>query len=154
MILDNLNTTLADYGGINPKIARAMEWLKSRDLAAIEPGQVIAVEGDRIKAQVQSYTTQEPGAARFEAHRLFIDVQIIVSGRETILWAPLARLPRIHTPYDYEKDILFFEEPGWSVPVRMEAGDFLILFPSDGHKPRCLVERPEEVGKIVLKVSV
>jgi biofilm protein TabA len=154
MILDNLNTTLADYGAINPKIARAIEWLKSRDLSALEPGQVITVDGDRIKAQIHSYDTQDESQGYFEVHRLFIDIQIIVSGEETIFWTPLARLPQIRTPYNFEKDIVFFEEPEWSVPLRMEAGDFAILFPSDGHKPKCKVGVPMTVRKIVVKVAV
>lgn len=154
MILDNLNTTLADYGGISPKVARAIQWLKDQDLKSIEPGQVIAVDGDRIKAQIQSYTTQDPEDAKFEAHRLFIDLQIIVSGQETIHWAPLARLPEVQTPYDYGNDLVFFEEPEWSVPIRMQEGDFAIFFPSDGHKPKCRVDAPEQVGKIVIKIAV
>ncbi len=154
MILDNLTTTLADYGAINPKIARAMEWLKSRDLAAIEPGQVITVDGERISAQIQSYTSIEPSEGLFEAHRLYIDIQVITSGRETIYWAPLARLPGVHTPYNYEKDLIFFNEPVAHVPLHLEAGDFAIFFPTDGHKPKCQVVGPERVGKIVVKVAV
>ena len=154
MILDNIHTTLADYGAMSPKIARAVEWLKSRDLKSIEPGQVITVDGDRIKAQIQSYTTQAPSEGRFEAHRLFIDLQIIVSGQETIHWAPLARLPGVGTPYDYGNDLVFFQEPDWSVPIRMEEGDFAIFFPSDGHKPKCQVDAPATVGKIVIKIAV
>ena len=154
MILDNLTTTLADYGAVNPKIARAIEWLKSRDLAALEPGQVITVDGERITAQIQSYTTIEPSEGLFETHRLFIDIQVITSGHETIYWAPLARLPEIHTPYSYENDLIFYNEPAMSVPVHMEAGDFAIFFPSDGHKPKCHTAGPKQVGKIVVKVAV
>lgn len=154
MILDNLHTTLTDYGAVNPKIARAMEWLKGQDLKSLEPDQVITVDGERIKAQIQAYNTQEASAGLFEAHRLFIDIQIMVSGEETMLWVPLARLPEVHTPYDYVKDVVFFQEPAWSVPLRMGEGDFVIFFPSDGHKPKCQADKPEAVRKIVVKIAV
>lgn len=154
MILDNLHTSLADYGGINPKLSRGIEWLKNRDLAALKPAQSIVIDGDRIFAQVQSYNTLLAGETRFEAHRKYIDIQIMVSGREIMYWVPLARLAHIQEAYNYEDDIVFFEEPTRSVPLYMEEGDFAVFFPTDGHKPRCVVERPEQVVKIVVKVAV
>ncbi len=154
MILDNLTTTLTDYSAINPKIGRAIEWLKSRDLTELVPGQVIEIDGPRISAQIQAYSSIDPSEARFETHRLFIDIQVITSGQETIYWAPLSRLPEIHTPYDYEKDLIFYSDPSTTVPIHMEAGDFAIFFPSDGHKPKCFATGPEPVGKIVVKVAV
>ena len=154
MIMDNLYSSHADYGNLSGKLARAFEWMKANDLKAIKPGQTIVVDGERISAQIQSYTTLQPGETRFEAHRLYIDIQIVVSGSETIYWAPLARLPRIETAYDYDKDVVFFHDAEVSVPLRLEAGDYAVFFPTDGHKPRCIASRAEQVGKIVMKIAV
>ena len=154
MILDNLYTTHADYSHISPKLARAFEWLKTTDLKALKPDQVLSVDGDRISSQVQQYSTLRPEKMRFEAHRSYIDIQIVVSGRETIFWAPLARLGKISSPYEYERDVVFFDDPAVAVALRLEEGDYAVFFPSDGHKPKCAVEDPETVQKIVVKVAV
>ncbi len=153
MIMDNLYTTLADYGSISPKVARAIEWLKSNDIKALEPGQTITVDGDRISAQIQAYDSIAAEETRFEAHRRYIDIQIVLSGSETIYWAPLARTPKIRTAYNYDNDVVFFEDPEVSVALRLDAGDFAIFFPSDAHKPRCIANKREKIAKIVVKVA-
>ena len=155
MIVDNLYTSRTDYGSMSPKLARALEWLKANDLRSLEPDQTITVDGARISAQIQAYDSILPQDTRFEAHRSYIDIQIVLSGKEIVYWCPLERLTKIAVPYDYEKDIVFFDDPDVpSTPMRLEAGDYAVLFPSDGHKPRCVVDAPEPVGKIVVKVSV
>ncbi len=154
MIADNLYSSHVDYGQLSPKLARALEWLKANDLTAFQPDQTVEIDAPRIKAGFQAYTTLPPEEAAFEAHRAFIDIQLIVEGRETIYWAPLARLPGIRTPYDYAKDIVYFDEPETSVALRLEAGDFVVLFPTDGHKPKCIATDPSPVRKVVVKVAV
>lgn len=154
MMMDNLYTSHVDYGQMSAKLDKAFAWLKSNDLTSIEPGQTVVVDAERISAQIQAYQSLHPKEMHFEAHRSYIDIQLVVSGRETIYWAPLARLPRINTPYNYDKDVVFFEDPEISVPLRLEAGDYAVFFPTDGHKPKCVVTEPESVTKIVVKVAV
>lgn len=154
MIVDNLYTSQCDYGNMDCRLARAFDWLRTNDLKSIKPDQFVTVDQKRIVAQIQAYTTITPEEGGFEAHRSFIDIQIVVSGCETIYWAPLAHLPKIKTPYNYDKDIVIFEDPEYCTPVRLHEGDFVVLFPTDGHKARCQVSGPAQVGKIVVKVSV
>lgn len=154
MILDNLYTTHCDYGNMDARLARAFEWLKVTDLKKLDPNQTIVVDGGRIKALIQSYTTKRPDEATFETHRAYIDIQMIVSGREYIMWAPQVKLTQVKVPYDYEKDIVRYADPEIFVPIRLEAGDFCVLFPTDGHKPTIMVDMPTEVKKIVVKVAV
>lgn len=154
MIVDNLYTSHVDYGPMNAKLDKAFTWLRSNDLKSIKSGQTIVVDGDRISAQIQSYDSLKPNEIRFEAHRAYIDIQIVVTGREIVYWAPLARLTKIDTPYNYEKDVVFFKDPEIAVPVQLEEGDYAVFFPTDGHKPRCVVAESEPVGKIVVKVAV
>jgi YhcH/YjgK/YiaL family protein len=154
MIIDNLHTSQCEYGNMDGRLARAFAWLRANDLKAIQPGQVIPIEDHRISAQIQSYLTIRPSEGSFETHRSFIDIQIMVRGAEVMYWTPAANLTKIKTPYNYENDIVFFEEPELSIPFRVADGDFAIFFPSDGHKPKCLISYPAEVGKIVVKVAV
>lgn len=154
MILDNIKTFLPDYANMGCKLATALDWLKNNDLKAIKPNQVVTIDGNRVLAQIQEYDTVDAKEALFETHRSFIDIQIVVGGREIIYWTPASRLTSVKTAYNPEKDIAFFEEPAVSVPLRLEEGDFAVFFPSDGHKTRCFVSEPMRVNKIVVKVSV
>ncbi|NDG71800.1 MAG: DUF386 domain-containing protein, partial [Proteobacteria bacterium] len=62
------------------------------------------IDGDRVFALVQKYTTKPVESALYEAHRRYSDIQFIFSGRETILWAPLAAMSEQTMPYDEAKD--------------------------------------------------
>lgn len=154
MILDNLASSHCDYGSMDGRLARAFEWLKAHDLASLQTGQVVTIDGSRIKAQIQEYETIAPEQGAFEVHRAYADIQIMVKGCETMQWTPLSRLTNIKTPYNYEKDLVFFEEPVISSSFLVEEGNFCVFFPTDGHKPRCMVNQPEMVKKIVVKVAV
>lgn len=154
MIMDNLYTSRADYGLMSTKLEKAFEWLKANDLRAIEDGQTIAVDSPRISARVQAYETLAPHKVRFEAHRAYIDIQLVLSGREAIYWAPLARVPEVSVPYDHDKDVILFEEPDVAVALTLEAGDYAVFFPTDAHKPGCVAAQPGHVRKIVMKVAV
>ena len=154
MIVDNLYTSLTDYGALNPKLGRAFEWLKANDLKSIPAEQTIVVDGDRITAQIQAYDSVLPKDNRYESHKVFIDIQIMVTGQEIIYWSPLTELTSVETPYNYEKDIIFYNDPEFSLPIHIREGDFTVLFPSDGHKARCVVSQTEKIKKIVMKVAI
>lgn len=154
MILDHLYSTRCDYGNMDGRLARAFDWLRNTDLKDLDPDQAIKIDGNRIFAHIQSYETVRAEDASFEAHLSYIDIQVVVSGTEAILWTPLEKLTKVKTPYKFEKDIVFYEEPEVSVPLTLEENYFAVLFPTDGHKPRCLVGKSERVKKIVVKVAV
>lgn len=154
MIMDNLYTSHAGYGLMNTKLAKAFEWLRANDLETIADGQTVVVDGPRVRALIQEYETLAANEVRFEAHRAYIDIQLVVSGTETIYWTPLARVQNVSAPYDYDEDVVFFEEPKVAVALTLQAGDYAVFFPTDAHKPRCAAAQPERVQKIVMKVAV
>lgn len=154
MILDNLANTRAAYENMDARLARAIEWLRATDLAAIADGQKISIDGERVYAMSQSYETIDPAEGFYEAHRNYIDIQIMVEGSEVMYWTPLADLPTVKTPYNPDRDVVFFEEPSFGVPMPVRAGDFAVFFPSDGHKPRCRNGAAEKIRKIVVKIAV
>jgi biofilm protein TabA len=100
---------------------------------------------------VQRYRTKLEGA--FEAHRKYVDVQYILAGHETILWAPLASLTTVTQPYDAARDIAFFAAPVGHTPLRLGPGQFAILFPEDGHAPGLENAGATDVVKAVVKVA-
>ena len=155
MIIDNLRTGMCDYGNMDVRLAKAFAWLKTTDLKALDPDQTIVIDDNRIKAMIQAYDSIKPADGSFEAHRMYIDIQIVVTGQEIMYWSPASELTSVKTPYNYEKDAIFFEEPKHSIPMLFRENDFAVFFPSDGHKPRCQAAgKPEKVRKIVVKVAV
>ncbi len=131
----------------------ALAFLERQDLGTLEDG-TIEIDGRRVFASVQSYETLPVDApCRFEAHRVYIDVQYIVAGEETIEWAPASRID-FDSAYDAQGDIQFGAVAATTTPVRLERGQLAVLFPSDGHAPRHTTRTPGRVKKIVVKIAV
>ena len=98
--------------------------------------------------------TGAPESSRYEAHRLHADIQVLLSGRETIYWAPERDLEP-DSEYDPEGDILYFREPGTGAAadaLQLRPGLFSLLYPADAHKPGRIWGAPQQVRKAVLKV--
>jgi YhcH/YjgK/YiaL family protein len=151
MILDTL-PLWHRYAALHSGFARAFAFHEGVTPATADGRHDI--DGDAIYALVQRYQTRATAGMQLEAHRRYIDVQFIALGREVIHWAPLATLSEVTLPYDPTKDAGFFAPTAGTVPVRIAAGQFAILFPNDAHGPCCAWDGPEDVLKVVVKVAV
>jgi YhcH/YjgK/YiaL family protein len=140
------------YSGLSPRFAAAFRFLETLP-ADVAPGRH-EIDGDNCFALVQAYPTKPLAQARFEAHRKYIDIQFIQSGREAMLWSPLAALTETTTPYAEVKDVAFFATPSRFSTTNLQAGEFVIFFPSDGHAPGLEYSGRSEVRKAVIKVRV
>ena len=91
MVIDKLEN-LEKYVSLNPLFAQAVEFLKTTDLNAHEIGKVVLKEGELIVnfAQARPKTKEE---AKLETHNNFIDIQIPLSGVETMGYTPRTDLP-------------------------------------------------------------
>ena len=151
MILDTL-ANAARYESLNSRFAKAFAFLRT-----VDGTQALGrhdLDGDDCFALVQTYETKPLEKAKFEAHRKYIDVQFIQSGRETILWAPLATMKEETMAYSEEKEAALWKLVPDVTPLRMSAGHFAILYPEDAHAPCIEWEKPEQVFKVVVKVAV
>ena len=150
MIADTLEQRRR-YTGLSPRFAAAFEFLEK--LPASQPDGRQDIDGDNCFALVQSYTTRPQAQGTFEAHQRYSDIQFILSGVETMLWAPLATL-QVTQPYRAEKDIALYAMPAQTTPLNLRAGEFAIFFPEDGHAPGLECGGPSAVRKVVIKVRV
>ena len=133
-------------------LAKAFEYLQTLDAGC--PNGRYELDGDRMYCLVQRYRTKPRKQAAFEAHRKYVDVQFMLAGRETILWAPLAALTTVTQPYDSSRDIGFFAPVTGVTPVQLGVQQFAILFPEDGHAPGVEADGAMEVVKAVVKVRL
>lgn len=134
-------------------LRKAVDFLRGNDLHGLPDGRT-DIDGDRAFALVQRYETARADAPKFEYHRRYIDVQFIATGEEIIGWAPSETM-EITESYDGKKDICFgtVKNERWT-PVRLQAGQLMILRPEDAHAPKLAAGRPSSVMKIVIKVAV
>lgn len=131
----------------------ACRFLQSLNLDA-EDGET-PLQGDDIIARVMSYETRSPQEAALEAHRDYVDIQMVLRGAEGIDWFPREGLD-IRTPYDDAKDVEFYHRPGVA-PIHIDnhPGNFVVLFPDDAHMPQLMVGgAPATIKKVVVKVKL
>ena len=130
MIIDRLANP-APLFQLPARLARALEYLRATDLMSVAIGRH-DLDGDRLFALVQEYTTRAADQCVWEAHRKYIDVQFVAAGVERMGYANLAQM-RERDAYDATRDVAFFE-PGESF-VTIPAGTFAIFGPEDVHSP-------------------
>ncbi len=148
MVIDRIDNA-SQYVGLGPRIARALDYLRCTRLEALQAGRV-DLDGDRVFALVSDYLTKPIELGRWEAHRRYLDLQSLGSGTERIGWAPLHRLRE--ESREEQRDLTWLYGSGEFLTLR--PGDFILLWPADGHMPGIAVEAPAPVKKIVVKIAV
>jgi YhcH/YjgK/YiaL family protein len=135
------------------RLDKALGFLAKTDFLSLSPGSVIPIDGDNIFMQVQEYSTQDPAGFRFETHDNYYDIQYVVKGMEYIEYLP-RNLLSVPEAYDPVNDITFYNDMvSLSGRILLRAGDFTVISPFMGHKPRCRAgDESETVRKIVIKV--
>lgn len=149
MIHDRIETA-GKYKVLSERFSRAFELLQQGDIASNEDGRY-EVDGDKLFYMVQSYITKPVEDCRFEAHRRYADIQVVFAGREAMGYTQPGRL-EVQTPYDETKDIVFFAVPDSYTMLELSAGEFVVLFPGEGHMPQCQSGGPMKIRKIVFKI--
>jgi len=131
---------------------KAFAFLKENDLTKMELKRY-DIDGNNLYAPVSEYITKNDTAARYEAHRNYIDIQYVVSGRELIGIAPLSDTKDILVPYDAATDVEFMTVSQIkNVPATSDR--FFIFFPDDVHRPGLKDGVNSPVRKVVVKVKV
>ena len=116
MILDCLSQWRR-YAATLPGLEKAFEYLQTLEAGC--PNGRYELDGDRVYCLVQRYRTKPLEQATFEAHRKYADVQCLLAGRETILWAPLTALITVKQPYDPNQDMGLFAPVAGATPVQL-----------------------------------
>ena len=111
------------------------------------------LQGDLIYAAIESYETQPAAVKRPEAHRKYVDIQVLLAGVEQIAWWPIEGLA-VAEPYVADRDIMFFEQPGTpGTMLDLAPGGFAVFFPHDAHMPGLQIADPCYVKKVVVKIA-
>jgi YhcH/YjgK/YiaL family protein len=147
MIIDRIENAPM-YIGLGPRIAQALRHLQSADLAALAPGKH-DLDGENLFVVVAEYETKPIDQAFYEAHRKYIDIQLLARGTERMGYAHVKDL-KVVEPYDAERDFVKLKGDGQLFTVR--PGEFVLFAPHDAHMPALAVDKPQPAKKIVLKI--
>ncbi len=153
MILDQLSR-LSTYSALSPHLAAAVRFVNQSDLSCLGVGR-INIDGENVYANNMAYDTKPAYQTRWESHRNYIDIQIMIAGSEKMAVANVSSLTGA-TPYEQERDVFFYDGVGLGSHhlITVAEGEFAIFFPHDGHMPMIMLDRPAGVRKIVIKVAV
>ena len=147
MIIDKIEN-IEKYASINPIFPKAIAYLKTVDINALEVSKTTIVESE-LMMNVALAKPKTKETARLETHCKFIDIQIPITGEEIMGYTPTADCQPKDAAYDSAKDITFYEGPAESY-ITVKPGMFAIFFPEDGHAPGIT---PVELKKIIFKVK-
>ena len=152
MIVANINSPeLGLYEKLNQNFAKAFEIVKAAVQNAPEVGKY-EVDGNNFYYMSQEYTTKAPGEAKFEAHKKYIDIQVVLDGEEIIRFETPEKLS-LTKEYDENKDVMFFAMSREFDSVRLGKGDISIIFPGEPHAPAIgTAAQPTSVKKLVIKI--
>ena len=136
---------------IQERINKALEYLKSIDLDKLELGKNVV--NDWLYINVQEYMTKNLSECRFESHKKYVDIQMMIHGIEAIETADIDKL-EIETEYSDENDVMFWKQKPNQMRSIIVDGGYVILYPQNAHMPCVAVDKPVKVKKLVAKVLI
>ena len=149
MIIDHLDN-IHFYAPLLPNLEKGLQAIREeKEKAGGEiPAGRYDFDGGFFK--VERSKTKAFSDGTYEAHKNFIDVQIIEEGSEEIAWAMLEELTE-SIPYNAEKDAARYTGD-FSHQMKIKKGMFWAAFPWDGHRPGAHSKEEQNYAKIILKL--
>jgi biofilm protein TabA len=147
MILDRIDNA-SRYFALQEGFAQAFEFLQRPGLETMAPGKH-EINGDRVYAIVSKDPGRQRQDARLEAHKKYIDIQLVLSGSDEMGWKSISLCRQPAGDYSPESDVRFYaDDPdAW---IAVASGMFAIFFPEDAHLPMI---SSGLIHKIVVKVA-
>ena len=149
MIFGNIQN-LGEYPFLEEQIKECFNYAKEHDLMSYEKGSH-EIDGDRLFVNVVEYTTTTAEERFWEAHRQYLDLHLMLRGTEQI---DLNFIQNMDVKEFVEKDDFLPMDGEKNSSVILRGGDFLICYPSDGHRTAVAVDGPETIKKAIFKIRI
>jgi YhcH/YjgK/YiaL family protein len=148
MILDNLEN--ADrYYDCAEGLEKAFKFLTDNDLENLPPCK-IKIQGDDIYVVIADVEGKEQQECRLEAHRDYIDIQLVINGTEQLGWSATEDCKDVIKEYNEQHDVeVYADQP--DTLLTLTEGKFVIFFPEDAHMPS--IAPGQRYRKVVAKVK-
>lgn len=132
-----------------PYSEKIRNFIKDNNLVCLEGGRYEL--GNECYASISEYDTKKDEEIIYEAHKQYIDVQYLISGRE-IVWLTKKENSVCIREYDDVGDYALYKSEK-AEPTILSSGNFLVLQPDDLHAPGHSLFDTEKVKKIVFKIK-
>ena len=119
---------------------KAFAYLKNTDLASLPTGDHPVV-GDDVFARVTEGPLKNIDSSKWEAHKYYADIHLVIVGREKIGMGDLSTA-KLVVPYNSTRDISFYEGNGKYYIA--EPGTYFIAFTHQIHHPGLEVDGKEK----------
>lgn len=133
------------------EIQQVLDYIRKNGATA-EDGKV-ELDGKNVYISFQSYETKKWEDCKYESHENYIDVQYVISGEEIMTVTTKDGL-REKAPYNPDKDVVFYEDDKRGEDYLLKAGDYVVVYPDDVHKPKAMNGAPCAVKKAVAKIRI
>ena len=150
MITDKLHNA-GQYAFLGERFRRAFEYLQTEDLLALAPGKY-ELDGDKLFVLIQEYDTRALDAGKWEAHKLYADIQCLLSGRELMGYAETGAMDGADDQTPAKDIIIYKTDNGAGSLIKHTAGQFSVFFPQDAHMPNIADGGVTSNKKAVVKV--
>lgn len=148
MILSTLSQSSC-YAALHPLFPRVFEYIRNTDLLSLDPGRYPIV-GEDLFAIVEQVPGRTREMAKLEAHRRYIDIQLVLEGMDEMGWKALADCTQPVSDYSAEKDIRFFNDAP-ATWIITPPDHFCIFFPEDAHAP---LVSSGNIRKVIFKIAI
>lgn len=103
-------------------------------------------------ANIDVYNTKPIENCKFEAHKKYIDIQILLDGVEELDYISIDSL-KVNEKYDGNRDVMFFDTPSKTPDtLQLEPFKFALIYPHEAHRPQ--MGDGQRVKKVVVKIAV
>ncbi|MCX6293732.1 MAG: YhcH/YjgK/YiaL family protein [Sphingobacteriales bacterium] len=149
MIVDHI-ANAAKYFSLHPLFEKAFAFINSTDFNEMPDGKTQVDEGLLAILSNGNGKTKEDSLKKFECHNRNIDIQLCLSGNETIGWKPRNFCTNPNGDFNEEKDVQFYNDNP-DMFFQLTDGQFAIFFPEDVHAPMI---GDAMIKKLVMKVKI
>ena len=136
----------------SPAAEKVCRWLAGKDPANWEDKQY-PIDGDDFFVNIFHYQTAGEDARIWEAHRDYIDVHLVLDGREWVRQAFLADCAA--GEYHADRDYQAIDSARARSSLLLEPGYLAVFYPEDAHQTGVIVDgHSENLHKAVFKIRL
>lgn len=134
-------------------IREGLAFLEEQDVEELSVGNY-ELRGTSLYIEIQEKETVDRKQTWLESHKRYIDVHVVIKGKEQIGYKLIDKPLTIHKDYDADKDLILYENPEDESSLILNPGELAIFYPEDAHRPGCTVHGKDYLKKAVIKIRV
>ncbi len=136
----------------NENINKAFEFIKTHDLLNLPEGKTI-IDGDNLWVNRSSYVGKNIEDCKLESHEKYLDLQLVIKGKEGMGYVDKARYGiEVTLPYDEKKDKANYKGELDGI-IYLHDHQFALVWPNDLHMP-LIKANDEMIEKAVFKIKI